>query len=278
MIAVAAAEQAVAGTVSPPDNTIASRPLLSGDPSIHGIVGKSGHSRSGKRRVLRRQFRKACQLRRPTAARVARSITRRCVLFLARSHRPLIIATASTVANQFLSPLVHKPRPQEYLMPDRQRQVCVEGALNAHLSQPGDSSRPETDWKIRPKRGNERFSDISPHLSGGQRQQSDTHDRLAGGWTPAADPLPAVRVRSPARPFPMPAERGFSRPPISAARRPRPNPNKSPSSPRVPLARWGRACAHWARAASTRRRNAAPRSSVGRDRWRKYRWAASRQD
>ena len=85
-------------------------------------------------------------------------------------------------------------------MPDRQRQVCVEGALNAHLSQPGDSSRPGTDWKIGPKRGHERFSDMSPHLSGGQRQQSDAQDRLAGGWTPAADPLPAVGVRSPARP------------------------------------------------------------------------------
>jgi hypothetical protein len=67
--------------------------------------------------------------------------------------------------------------------------------------------------------------DISPHLSDGRRQQSDARntgyqgqtvigkcfDRLAGGWTPTADPLPAVRIldAQPSQTVPMQAKRGF---------------------------------------------------------------------
>ena len=96
-------------------------------------------------------------------------------------------------------------------MAEEQWQARVEGALNAHFKQPNGSSRAGTDWKVGLKRGEETCTIfVRAYLGDGvsKATRDDTSyqgqtvigyvfDRLAGGWTPAAGPLPALTILDP---------------------------------------------------------------------------------
>jgi hypothetical protein len=96
-------------------------------------------------------------------------------------------------------------------VPEEQWQARVEGALRAHFNQPDGSSRPGTDWRVGLKRGAETHTilvrayladDVAKATRDNTEYQGQTvigyvFDRLAGGWTPAAGPLPALTILDP---------------------------------------------------------------------------------
>jgi hypothetical protein len=112
-------------------------------------------------------------------------------------------------------------------MANQQWQARVEGALHAHFKQDDGSSRPGTDWKVGLKRGDEtHIIFVRAYLADGvtKATRDDTtyqgqtvigyvFDRLAAGWTPAAEPLPGLTILDPkpdhVAPTPAPRKRGF---------------------------------------------------------------------
>ena len=108
-------------------------------------------------------------------------------------------------------------------MPESQWQARIEGALAAHFKQPDGSSRPGTDYAVGLRRGDETHrimvraylgDTVTSATRKDTRYQQQTvldfvFDRLAAGWTPAAEALPVLTILDP-RPTqnPLPLQRG----------------------------------------------------------------------